>query len=292
MRPTLLVDGNNLLIRAVKATEHADMNSDDGTNTSGLIVFVKTLSRYVREEQPYRVMVCWDGGRSWRHHVYPAYKAARSQQTDAYRSTTRRLVKDFLTRCRIPQVHLDGFEADDLIAAHWRHAYDPVTILSSDKDFFQLVGDTPTGYPCTQIRVASADTPVDRWDEARVIEHHGCTPAQLPLFMSLAGDTSDGIPGVRGIGPKYALKHLAAADWNLDAVEHEAIAEARKNGEIATWRTLVDLRDVPYEMIPTGAGPFLPVTPGPDAAWRGLWTFLNEYQLREIERRLIDGQLW
>lgn len=292
MRSTLLIDGNNPLIRAVKVTEHTAMNSDDGTNTSGFVVFVKTISRYIREEKPYRVIVCWDGGRSWRHQLYPAYKAARPQQTDAYRSVTRRLVRDFLTLCRIPQVHLDGFEADDLIAAHWRHAWDPVTILSSDKDFFQLVGQTPTGQPCTQIRIDRADAPIDRWDEARVTKHHGCTPAQIPALMALTGDGSDGIPGVKGIGPKFALKHLTAAGWDLAAVEHPGIAEARDNGEIAKWRTLVDLRDVPYEMIPTGVGPFMPVTPGPDAAWRALWAFLDRYQLREIEQRLLAGQLW
>lgn len=292
MRPTLLIDGNNLLIRAVKVTEHTAMNSDDGTNTSGLVVFVKTLSRYLREEKPYRFIVCWDGGRSWRHQVYPAYKAARPQQTDAYRSTTRRLVRSFLALNRIPQAFLDGFEADDLIAAYWRHAHDPVTILSSDKDFAQLVGTTPTGQPCTQIRVAAADKPVDRWDEARVIERYGCTPAQLPALMALTGDASDGIPGVKGIGDVYALKHLKAADWDLAAVQHPAIAEARDNGDIAKWRTLVDLRDVPYDMIPTGVGPFMPVTPGPDGAWRDLYEFLDRYQLRDIHRRLTDGELW
>lgn len=292
MRPILLIDGNNLLIRAVKVTEHTVMNSDDGTNTSGLVVFVKTLSRYLREEKPYRFIVCWDGGRSWRHQVYPAYKAARPQQTDAYRSATRRLVRSFLALCRIPQAFLDGFEADDLIAAYWRHAYEPVTILSSDKDFFQLVGTTPTGHPCTQIRIASADKPIDRWDEAKVTEHHGCTPAQLPALMALTGDASDGIPGVKGIGPKFAIKHMTAAGWDLAAIEHPGIAEARDNGDIARWRTLVDLRDVPYEMIPTGVGPFIPVTPGHDAAWKDLWEFLERYQLHQFQRQLLAGELW
>lgn len=291
-RPTLLIDGNNILIRAVKATEHTVMNSDDGTNTSGLVVVVKTISRYIREEKPYRVMVCWDGGRSWRHQVYPAYKAARPQQTDAYRSTTRRLVKSFLALCRIPQGHLDGFEADDLIAAHWRHANEPVTILSGDKDFLQLVGETPKGHWCSQIRLSSGHTPTEHWQPGHVLAHYGCSPAQLPLVMSLTGDGSDGIPGVKGIGPKFAIKHLAAAGWDLAAVEHSGIAEARDNGEIAKWRTLVDLREVPYEMIPTGVGPFMPVNPGPDAAWNALWEFLERYQLRQFQRQLLAGELW
>ena len=65
MRPFLLVDGNNLLVRAVEATRHAAMHSNDGTDTSALVVFIKTISRYIREEKPYRVMVCWDSGTAY-----------------------------------------------------------------------------------------------------------------------------------------------------------------------------------------------------------------------------------
>lgn len=292
MRPTLLIDGNNILIRAVEATRRSAMHSDDGTDTSALVVFIKTISRYIREEKPYRVMVLWDSGPDWRKQIYPKYKANRPQVTDEYRSVTRRLVRQFLSLARVPWTYLPGFEADDLIAAHWRYAHEPVVILSSDKDMLQLVGETPTGHPCTQIRISSYNTPTDRWDEDKVIERYGCTPAQRPLVMSLTGDASDGIPGVKGIGDVYALKHLTAAGWDLGAVEHPAIIEAREKGEIAVYRQLVDLRDVPYEMIPTGPGPFMPVTPGPDAAWQALWAFLNRYQLREIERQLMAGELW
>jgi DNA polymerase-1 len=293
MRPTLLIDGNNILIRAVEATRRTAMHSDDGTDTSGLVVFIKTISRYIREEKPYRVMVCWDSGPDWRKQLYPAYKANRPQHTDTYRSSTRRLVREFLTLARVPWTYYPGYEADDLIAMIWRHATEPVVILSSDKDLLQMVGANPNGQPCTQIRVSSSDTPTDRWDEAKVIERHGCTPAQLPVVMSLTGDTSDGIPGVRGIGPKFALKHLTAAGWDLDAIEHKDIAEAREKGEIAIYRKLVDLRDPPYETAPDGSiSPFMPVTPGPDAAWQALWKFLNQLQLREIERRLLAGELW
>lgn len=293
MQPTLLIDGNNILVRAVEATRRSPMHSNDGVDTSALVVFVKTISRYIREEKPYRVMVCWDSGPGWRNEIYPAYKAHRPQATDEYRSTTRRLVWMFLTLARVPFTYYPRFEADDLIATYWRYARESIVILSSDKDLLQLVGPTPTGHACTQIRVSSANTPTDRWDEQKVIERHGCTPAQLPAVMALTGDTSDGIPGVRGIGPKYALKHLSAAGWDLTAVEHPAIAEARDKGEVDIYRQLVDLRDPPYESYPDGViSPFMPVTPGPDAAWQALWQFLNELQLRDIQRRLLAGELW
>lgn len=293
MRPTLLIDGNNILVRAVEATRRSPMHSNDGTDTSALVVFIKTISRYIREEKPYRVMVCWDSGPGWRNELYPAYKANRPQATDEYRSTTRRLVWMFLTLARVPFTYYPRFEADDLIAVYWRYAREPVVILSSDKDLAQLVGPNPNGHPCTQIRVSSANTPTDRWNETTVLDHYGCTPAQLPLAMALIGDTSDNIPGVRGIGKKFAVKHLTAAGWDLAAVEHKDIAAARDKGEIEIYRQLVDLRDPPYESHPDGIiSPFMPVTPGPDAAWQTLWQFLNELQLRDVERRLLAGELW
>lgn len=293
MQPTMLIDGNNILIRAVEATRKTAMHSDSGVDTSALVAFIKTVSRYIREEKPYRVMVCWDSGPGWRNDLYPAYKANRPQVTDEYRSHTRRLVREFLHLARVPWAYTPRFEADDLIAAYWRYAREPVVILSSDKDLAQLVGPNPNGHPCIQIRVSSADTPTDRWDETTVLEHFGCTPAQLPAILALWGDTSDNIPGVRGIGKKFAVKHLTAAGWDLAAVEHPTIAEARDKGEIAIYRQLVDLRDPPYESYPNGSiSPFTPVTPGPDAAWRALWQFLSDLQMREIERRLLAGELW
>ncbi|MFI0967043.1 hypothetical protein ACH4S8_37515 [Streptomyces sp. NPDC021080] len=291
-RPTLLVDGNNLLYRAVEATRRSAMHSSDGTDTGALVVFVSTLSRYVREEKPYRIMVCWDGGYGWRTELHPGYKADRPQHTDAYRSTSRDLVTGFLARCRIPQARLDGFEADDLIAAYWRTLNEPITILSNDKDLLQLTGANPAGHPCEQIRISSADTPTDRWDEAKVLDHFGCTPAQIPLAMSLAGDPGDGIPGVPGIGMKWAVKHLSKASWDVGLIDHPAIATARDEGEVATWRQLVDLRDVPYTMIPTGVPPFIPVTPGQDGAWKALYAFLDHYGMTQTIRRLISGELW
>ncbi|MDQ1041425.1 5'-3' exonuclease [Streptomyces sp. V3I8] len=292
-RPTLLVDGNNLLYRAVEATRRSAMNAPDGTSTSALVVFTSTLSRYIREEKPYRVMICWDAGYGWRTRLHPGYKAARPQHTDDYRSTSRDLVTGFLQRCRIPQARVDGFEADDLIAAYWRALDAPITILSNDKDMLQMVGPNPAGQPCEQIRISSADTPTDRWDEAKVIEHFGCTPAQLPIAMSLAGDPGDGVPGVSGIGMKTAVKHLAKADWDLSAITHPGIAAARDSGEIEVYRQLVDLRDTPTPVVlPLSVAPFIPVTPGPDDAWRDLYGFLSRYGMTRTINRLASGELW
>ncbi|MGW1436894.1 5'-3' exonuclease [Streptomyces griseus] len=291
MQPTLLIDGNNVLIRAVEATRRVAMNSPTGVDTSALVSTVATISRHIREEKPSRVVVLWDGGGpGWRKTIYPQYKANRPQTTDAYRSHSRALVREFLDLAGFPQQIQADYEADDLIAAHWRASDEPLIILSNDKDMLQLTGYTPRGQACGQIRLSSFDTPTDRWNADRVTEHYGCTPEQLPIAMSLAGDTSDNIPGVPRIGMKTAVKHLAAADWDLDAVTHQGIRDHM--ADIAVYRELVDLRNNGMQPRVSSVPLFLPATSGPDRAWRKLHSFCEHHGLRQIAAKLSVGHLW
>ncbi|MEU6362257.1 5'-3' exonuclease [Streptomyces albidoflavus] len=290
MRPTLLVDGNNVLVRAVEATRNSAMHSADGIDTSALVGFIATLSRHTREECPYRLIVLWDAGHDWRKKIYPAYKANRPTGPDPYRTESRQLVSEFLRLAHIPQHQLPGYEADDLIAAYWRILDTDITILSNDKDLLQLTGPTPRGHTCEQIRLSSYGTPTDRWTATTVAERHGCTPDQLPVAMSLAGDTSDNIPGVPRIGMKTAVKLLAAAGWDLDAVPHDGVQQHR--AEVAVYRELVDLRANGMQPQVPRIGPFLPVSPGPDDAWRQLHAFTQLHDLRQIAARLGRRELW
>ncbi|MCX4799531.1 hypothetical protein OG497_37380, partial [Streptomyces sp. NBC_01242] len=279
-RPTLLVDGNNLLIRAVEATRRVAMHSPDGTDTSALVAFTSGLSRYTRQIRPYRVVVLWDVTTShfpnWRNAIYPEYKATRPTAPDDYRRKSRELVYLFLELAGVPQLGVAGQEADDLIGAFWRDHDQPMTILSNDKDLLQLVGPNPHGVMTEQIRISSADTDTDYWTADRVEEHYGCTPEQLPLVLALWGDASDNIPGVPGIGPKFAVKHLSAAGWDLNEVKHKGIQAHREQIEI--YRRLIDLRQQPsvpvWSVVPQ-LGPFMPTTPGPDQAWQDLYAFLS-----------------
>jgi DNA polymerase-1 len=294
MRPTLLIDGNNILIRAVEATRRAAMHSDDGTDTSALVVFVKTLSRYIRQYQPYRVTVLWDatGKDDWRKTLYPAYKANRPTAPDAYRRGSRLLVREFLDRAGIHGHAIPGMEADDLIGAYWRREPGEVVILSNDKDLSQLVGDTPLGGTCCQVRVSSADTPTDVWTTTQVQDSFGCTPEQLPWVLALAGDQADNIPGVPKIGKKFAVKHMAAAGWNVNEVEHPGIKAHLEQAHL--YHQLVNLRN-PWENSTTDLPRiplFMPTQPGPDNAWRSFWSFLDDLQLRQFQRQLLAGELW
>lgn len=289
----LLVDANNLLLRAVHATHNRNvrLTAHDGTPTAALYVFINMLSRHVREEQPKKVVVCWDGGVSaYRTTLYPDYKAARRERPEEDEPEKPfAQAKEFLTLAGLHHVERAGWEADDLIACYWRtiRPIDThITILSSDKDLLQLLGPN-----CVQVRV-SAKPPTDRWDRDRVLAEFGCEPSQLALAMALAGDPGDGVPGIRGFGMKTAVKALAARKWQLEEVMADRPEEQQQMANLC-YR-LVDLRNIPYAMqgLRLAQPPtFVPTTPA-SMEWTDLLAFLDRYDLASVTSRLTDGVLW
>lgn len=288
----MLIDGNNILLRAVHAVHgRVRLTSHDGTPTAALHVFISMLSRHIREEQPRRVVVCWDGGVcNYRTTLYPDYKAARRERPEEDEPNKPfAQAKEFLTLAGIHHVERAGWEADDLIACYWRTIKPcdtPLVILSSDKDLFQLLDIN-----AVQVRV-SAKPPTDRWTRDRVIEEFGCEPSQLALAMALAGDPGDGVPGLRGFGMKTAVKALRTHNWHLDDVLASRSEEERQIGNIC-YR-LVDLRNVPYTsqgLVLAQPPEFRPTTPV-SMEWPDLLAFLERYDLATTRNRLIEGTLW
>lgn len=288
MSKVLLVDATNLLMRAVYASRGQEMSAD-GVFTGGVVIFIKSLARFVREERPDRLAVCWDGGRSaMRTALYPAYKANRRDQPEDLvdsRRDTKGLASEFLSLCGVHHAERPGMEADDLIAAYWtRHRAqdDRVVILSSDKDFLMLLE------PGTeQIRLSSAGTPTDRWDTARVHAAHGCLPRDWPAVLALAGDVSDNVPGVPRYGIKTAVKQLAKAGWRIDQIQDPRVVTARDQVEV-NYR-LVDLRNTPPSAQPA---PLFRPTTVVDSMWGPLTDYLHRYRLETIRQNLYQGSLW
>ena len=106
--------------------------------------------------------------------------------------------------------------------------------MSSDKDLLQLLSPR-----VRQIRLSSYDTPTDEWTEARFTHERDYKPHQLPYMMALMGDPGDGIPGLRGIGPKRAFKMLTGFDWDL-ATLIRSLPEDQQDIVVRSW-ALVDL---------------------------------------------------
>lgn len=292
---TLLVDGNNLLARADFAAKgkHVEMSVGE-VNTAALVIYINMMSRYVRQVQPDRVRVLWDGGHDFRDEIYPAYKAARKKRPEGDPDDTQPFAqaRDFLVWAGVPQLQFLGWEADDLIALSDRATPGKTVILSGDKDLLQLVHDDKVGegkYQTTQIRVPD-DT---EWTEARVEEKFGVLPHHLPYYLALVGDPGDGVPGVKGVGPKKALKALQEADWDWEALLAGNDPETAKEARL--MRSLVDLRYTEYpewlRIVVGAVDAFSPTTEGTER-WKSLMAFCDRYELRSIRERLEQGTLW
>jgi len=290
MPKVLLVDGNNLLIRALKATERGVDMTANGVNTAALVVFINCLSRHIREEQPDKVVVAWDSktGSDYRLAIDPEYKAHRNLSTTDWEERKNEnfwLAKEFLAVSNIFSVSRPGVEADDIIASYWR-AYRhraQVVILSSDKDFMQLLTDGTE-----QVRLSAGGAPTDRWDEQRVRDELGYEASDIGKIMALTGDAGDNVPGIKGIGPKTAVKILTAAEWDLDRVEHPKITDI---ADVHTNYSLVDLREARMIRAVGAAPDFEPTAPG-SALAVPLMTFMETYLLAKVETAWLTGSLW
>ena len=193
----VIVDGTNTLYRAFFAIP--PLRAADGTPTNAAYGFVNMLLKTLREEQPDFLVVVFDArGRTFRHDRYADYKATRDAQPEDL-SAQIPLVRELVDAYRFPMLEVPGFEADDVIATLIERAPPEakVTVVSTDRDLMQLVGD----------RVTLADGIRDRrYGPAEVEARFGVPPPKVLDVRALLGDASDNIPGVKGIGEKSAAK--------------------------------------------------------------------------------------
>jgi DNA polymerase-1 len=192
-----VIDAANTLYRAFFALP--PLRAPDGTPTHAALGFVNMLAKVLREESPDHLVAVFDArGKTFRHELFPAYKATRDAQPEDL-SRQFPLVRELVDAHRIPVLEVEGCEADDVIATLVAQAPEDVdvVIVSTDKDLMQLVGG----------RVVLLDTMKDRrFGPAEVEERFGVPPDRVLDLRALVGDPSDNIPGVRGIGEKGAAK--------------------------------------------------------------------------------------
>jgi 5'-3' exonuclease len=276
--------------------------SVDGFNTGPTYTFINILAKYVRQERPDRLVLCWDGGRShFRRQLFAGYKSERHTKDEnavEEEHSIFDLTKEFLSLAGIHHVMLPGVEADDLVAYYWR-TRDPqgaFVILSGDKDFLQLLDDGTE-----QIRPGVRP---ERWSAIDVLATMNCWPHDLPKAMALSGDASDGVPGVVGFGIKTAVRTLAIYGWNLNSLVVAAQMGDRKPACLkhvaadpeVVWRNfaLINLREVHSSdddpQLPSPP-PFVPTSPE-SIAWGSLLDWLNQWQMESVKQRLLQASLW
>lgn len=203
-RRLLLVDGNSLANRAFYALP--PLSTVDGVQTGAVYGFLTMMFRFLSEKRPTHVVVAFDHpSPTFRHSEFSEYKATRKPSPQEFKAQIP-LLKQALDALNLAHVELPGYEADDIIgtlARRWKERGMPVSILSGDKDCLQLVDEQVEA-----ILPVKGISQVKEYGPDAVRADLGITPPQVRDFKALAGDSSDNIPGVKGVGEKSAVTLL------------------------------------------------------------------------------------
>lgn len=206
MEKTILVDGNNLLFRSYYATAYSGnfMKNSKGFPTNALYGFTNMINKIINEECPTYMIVAFDKGKTFRHEKYEQYKDGRIEMPDELKVQFP-LAKELLTHMGIKYYECDNYEADDIIGTFAKYCDEEEdfigTIVSSDKDLLQLISHD------VDIKLLKQKDYI-RYNEKSFKEAYGIEPINIIDLKALMGDSSDNIPGVKGIGEKTALKLL------------------------------------------------------------------------------------
>ena len=283
-----LIDGSGFIFRAFHALP--PMVREDGTPVNAVYGFINMLMKLLEDTDVDHLAVVFDSARrNYRHEIYPDYKAHRPDVPEELIPQFS-LIRQACQAFSVPALELEGFEADDLIASYAQHAVKQgaqVTLISSDKDLMQLVTDT------VQMR-----DPLKNKDISfpQVIEKFGVPPHQVVDVQALAGDRSDNVPGVPGIGIKTAaqliqefgtLENLLGNLGKISQPKRREALELNKENARISYQLVSLRRDVPLPL------PLEALTRKPPER-QELIAFLTEQNFRSIVGRIgrlktLDG---
>lgn len=252
----MVIDGNSIINRAYHGIR--PLSNHEGTPTNAVYGFLSTLFKQQDEERPDRTVVCFDvKEKTFRHLKFDTYKATRKPM-DEELAVQMPIVKEVLDALGIVRCELAGYEADDLLGTISRRANengDECVILTGDRDSLQLVGG---GTVVRLVKSALGKTTYTSYTPEKFREEYGFDPIRLIDLKALMGDSSDNIPGVKGVGEKSA-KQLLADFGTLDGIYEHIDDERIKKGVRAKlqadeqgahdsyWLATID-RNVPLEL--------------------------------------------
>ena len=258
-----LVDGHALVYRAFYAMISRPLRTSHGENTSAPWGVTQFIRKVLDEQKPDYLGFVFDAGgeETFRHELYEDYKATREKldetlQEDFHTAMDR--IRELLEAFHIPVIELERFEADDVIGTLARQVAAQgleAVIVSGDKDFYQLISDGIV--LLNPGRGGPAAVAEQFVDESNAAERLGVPPERVIDYLALVGDSSDNIPGVRGIGPKTAVQLIGRYGPLEEILSHteeitqkrarnalmEHADEARLSKELVTIRT-----DLPMEL--------------------------------------------
>jgi DNA polymerase-1 len=248
----LLIDGSSLAYRSHYAFINRPLTTSKGKLTSAIFGFARSLKKVLDELNPDYSVVCFDSHEpTFRKEMYNDYKATRKKMPDELKDQIPYIIK--LSKAAGFKVMIEpGYEADDVIATITEKATNEgveTIIFTLDKDLMQLIRD--------KISILNMHTEGEEWiNKEKVKEKFGIPVEKLSDFLSITGDSSDNIPGIKGIGKKTANKLLKQFNSledifsNLDRIKNTSIRNKLKGKkeEALLWKNLIKLKkDVPLE---------------------------------------------
>jgi DNA polymerase-1 len=258
MEKLYLIDGMSLVFRAYHAFIKSGLTSPDGELTGAVFGFANMLTSIIEKQNPGNLAVVFDSREpTFRHEKYEEYKANRDEFPEDLEPQLER-IKELLDIMNIPRFRKSGYEADDIIGTISRRAAQngsDVYCITSDKDFYQLVQDH-----VRLLKPSRKGSDFDEIDIEGVKEKFGVEPEKVIDVLALMGDTSDNIPGVKGIGPKTAaplIQQFGSLEDlydNLDEIDKKAVRKKLEDNKdnaflskyLVTIKLDVDL-DIDYD---------------------------------------------
>ena len=248
MDKVFLIDGHAQIFRMYYAFMRRPMVNSRGEDTSILFGFTKMLLELIAKEQPTHLAVAFDPpAKTFRHEAYPEYKANRSAAPELVKAALEPL-QEILAAFNIPVVMVPGYEADDAIgsmATQWKGENNQIYMVTPDKDYGQLI-DTNV----FQYKPAKGGNEIEIIGKEQICANYGiCNPEQVIDILTIWGDSSDNVPGIRGIGEVGAKKLIGkfgSLQGILDNVsqlsqkQQDAINESRE--QIMMSRFLVTIK--------------------------------------------------
>jgi DNA polymerase-1 len=269
-RPLLVIDGDSFAHRSYHAVPKTIMRKGDRP-AGAIIGFANFLLRLYISEAPRAVLVGWDtlDAPTYRHQAFAAYQGGRRFDPEIVEQLA--ILPEFVAACGFANAKAAGYEADDFLAAavaaeERRHG--TAIVATGDRDAFQLASATTTIlHPVKAGEMA-------RIGPAEVRERYGVEPRQVPDFIALRGDPSDGLPGAKGVGPKSAASLLQKYPTLEDA-----IADGRFTAQAEELRL--------YRRIATmdSAAP-LPPLEDQRPSWDKAAALARAWELRQLATRL------
>jgi DNA polymerase-1 len=271
-RPLLIVDGDSFAHRAYHALPKSIRRR--GNKGGGAIVgFANFLLRFYETEKPRAVIVGWDTLEepTYRHTALPEYQSGREFDDELVEQLE--LLPEFVTACGFVSAKAKGYEADDFLAAavaREERRGGRCIVASGDRDAYQLASDRTT--IIQPLRAGE----LARIGPAEVKERYGINPSQVPDFIALRGDSSDRIPGARGVGPVGAASLISS---------YGSLEKLLKSGRFAAQAKKLRL----YKSIATmdKSAP-LPILRNQKPTWSRAAAFARSWDLTKLAERL-DG---